>query len=113
MATMFEGLKGMAGMASLMRDLPRIQARMEEIKASLSELRVESTSEGGVVKVIASGTMEIVDIVIDGEADPELLRDTVNRALVAARSEAQRRLTEAAEELGLPMPPGGLLPGGL
>jgi len=109
---MFEGLKGMAGMASLMRDLPRLQARMEEVKASLADLRVESTSEGGVVRVVASGKMEVIEIACEGEVDPVMLRDTVNRALAAATAEAQRRLSEAAEELGLPLPPGGLLPGG-
>ena len=112
---MFEGLKGMAGIASLMKDLPRMQARMEEVKQALADLRIERTSAGGSVRVVASGTMELLELELAGDAQEcldDLVRVTINDALRAAREEAQRRLAQAAEELGLPMPPGGLsLPG--
>lgn len=114
---MFEGFKNMAGMASLMKDLPKMQQRMEEVKNSLSELRVEATSAGNQVRVVASGAMEILQVDVDSSATNDvgpLVRDTVNTALEMARNEAQRRLAEAAAEMGLPMPPGGLsLPGGM
>ncbi len=112
---MFEGLKGMAGMASLMRDLPRLQARMEEVKASLATLRLESTSAGGTVRVVVTGALEVAEVEINGEPHGDLAQlicVTTNDAIRAAREEVQRRLTEAADELGLPLPPGGLsLPG--
>jgi DNA-binding protein YbaB len=112
---MFEGLKGMAGMASLMKDLPKMQQRMEEVKRSLADLRVEASSAGNRVRVVATGAMEIVQVDIDpggGEDLGPLVRETVNTALEMARQEGARQLAEAAAELGLPMPPGGLsLPG--
>ena len=112
---MLGGFKNMAGLASMMKDLPRMQARMEEVKASLSSLRVEATSAGGTVSVTATGDLRIEDIQISEEADLErlagLVQVTVNEALAMARQEAQRRLAEVAEEIGLPMPPGGSLPG--
>jgi DNA-binding protein YbaB len=114
---MFDGLKNMAGMASLMKDLPKMQQRMEEVKNSLGDLRVEATSAGNQVRVVASGVMEILQVDVDSSESDDLgavIRDTVNTALDMARHEAQRRLAEAAAEIGLPMPPGGLsLPGGM
>ncbi len=107
---MFEGLRGMAGMASLMKDLPKMQKRMEEVKSSLTELRVEASSAGNRVRVVASGAMEIVELNIDSEGDEDLsaiIRDTANTALKMARQEAARRLSEAAAEMGLPKPPDG------
>ncbi len=113
---MFEGIRNMAGMASLMRDLPRMQEQMEEVKASMSALRVEAVSAGGAVRVVASGDLTIVDLVInDGNVSDlgSMVRETVNTALAMAREEMQRRWAEAAGEMGLPVPPGGMQrPGG-
>lgn len=114
---MFDGLKNMAGMASILKDLPKMQQRMEDVKNSLSELRVEATSPGNIVRVVASGAMEILQVEVDTSGTEDIgpiVRATVNTALDMARHEAHRRLAEAAAEIGLPMPPGGLsLPGGM
>lgn len=108
----FDGLKGMAGLASMMKDLPRIKARMEEVRASLGDLRVEATSAGGLVSVKASGDLQIVEITCPQDADPAVIRDTVNEALRMAKDEAQRRIADVAAEMGLPVEPGaGGLPG--
>jgi DNA-binding protein YbaB len=112
---MLGGLKNMAGLASMMKDLPRMQARMEEVKASLATLRLEASSANGTVSVTVSGDLRVVSVRIDSATQVDdlgaLLQVTVNEALDMARAEAQRRLAEAAEELGLPIPPGGALPG--
>jgi DNA-binding protein YbaB len=112
---MLGGLKNMAGLASMMKDLPRMQARMEEVKASLTTLRVEASSANGTVSVTASGDLRVESIRIDSATQVDdlgaLVQVTVNEALDMARAEAQRRLAEAAEELGMPMPSGGALPG--
>ncbi|MDP7029965.1 MAG: YbaB/EbfC family nucleoid-associated protein [Phycisphaerales bacterium] len=98
---MFDGLKNMAGMASIMRDLPKLQARMEEVKASLSGVRVQAVSEGGRVTVTADAAGNLVDLTVSGGSDEEIL-ETANRALVMGRQEAQRRLSDVAREMGLP-----------
>ena len=36
---MFDNLKGMGALAGLMKDLPRIKAKMEEVKQQLAEVR--------------------------------------------------------------------------
>ncbi len=103
---MLDGLKNMAGMASLMRDLPKLQARMEEVKASLTEVRVQAASEGRRVVATADAAGNLVGIELQEASDAEVL-ETVNRALAMGRQEAQRRLAEVAEEMGLPLPAGG------
>ena len=44
---MFDQLKGMAGMAGLLRDLPRIKAKMEQVKEELGRITVEAETGGG------------------------------------------------------------------
>ena len=113
---MFGGLKDLAGLAGMMKDLPKMQARLAEVKSHLSELKVEAGSEDGFVLVIANGTMEIESITIDpllleSPVDANRLQDaiqgTINLALTEARKGAQEKLTSVAQEMGMPLPPGG------
>ena len=120
---MFDSLKGMAGMAGMLRDLPRIKARMAEIKRELERVMVESQIGGGAVRVIANGHMRIISIRIDpslmaslidsSKADnralaEDLIAGAVNGALEKAKSAAANKFGDAARELNLPIPPGGL-----
>ncbi|MBT8483949.1 MAG: YbaB/EbfC family nucleoid-associated protein [Phycisphaerales bacterium] len=125
---MFDQMKGMASVAGLLKDLPRIKAKMEEVKTQLGAMRVEAESGAGAVRATADGTMRIVSLHVDqalltGLVDPtqpeektlaeELIVGAVNGALAKARDAAEQRMREAAEELGLPLPAtgiGGLLP---
>ncbi len=123
---MFDNLKGMAGLAGLLKDLPKIKAKLDEVKQALGEKTVTSETGGGAVSVTANGLMRIVSIDIDaalmgGLADPanpqdkaiaeDLISGAVNAALTKARELAEQEMAVAAGELGLPLPPGGL--GGL
>ena len=91
-----------------------LQQSIERLKENARNTRVEGTSGGGLVRVIASGDNQIVEIQIAQEAyeDRELLEDLVR----AATNEALRKVKdELAKELsglagGLPIPP-GLIPG--
>ncbi len=120
---MFDQLKGMAGLAGLMKDLPRIKAKMEEIKTRLGEKTVSAETGGGAVRATASGHLKIVSIEIDQvlmagliDADTEqdkamaedLIAGAVNAALASARELAEQEVKSAADEFGLPLPPGGL-----
>lgn len=120
---MFEALKGMAGLTGIMKDLPRIRQRLEEVKAELAERTVEATVGGGAVRAVADGRLRIREVRIDpammsaiadsgDDGDQQLAEDLVAGAVNAALEKAQEmvtaRLGEVANELGLPMPPGGL-----
>ncbi|MCH6551056.1 MAG: YbaB/EbfC family nucleoid-associated protein [Planctomycetes bacterium] len=123
---MLEGFKGMAGLAGILKDLPKIKARMEQVKQRLGEMTVSAETGGGAVRVTANGQLRVISLDIDqtllgglvDAANPddhalaeELIAGAVNTALEKAREMAQRELAAAAGELGLPVPPGGL--GGL
>ncbi len=123
---MFDNLKNMAGLAGLLKDLPKIKAKLDEVKQQLSEKTVTSETGGGAVRATASGLLKIVSIEIDpalmaGLADPadpqdkviaeDLIAGAVNAALTKARELAEQEMAAAASDLGVPLPPGGL--GGL
>jgi nucleoid-associated protein EbfC len=123
---MFDSLKGMAGLAGLMKDLPKIKARMEKVREELSRLTVDAETGGGAVRVKANGQLKVVSVRVDqammsalvDASNPDdramaedLICGAVNAALEKARQTAERELGEAARELNLPIPPGGL--GGL
>lgn len=118
---MFDSLKGMAGLAGLLKDLPRIKAKMEQVKQRLGEQTVSAQTGGGAVQVTANGLLRVVSLELDqsllrGLVDPanpddralaeDLIVGAVNTALQKAREMAQQQLVAAADELGVPVPPG-------
>jgi len=113
---MFKGLRNMGAMASLMKDLPGMQARMEEVRASLGDIRVTGEAGAGAVRVTVGGDMEVHDVTIDtagaaGQDLEALVTMAVNDAIGLAQAAARDRLSQAAADMGIPMPPGGQLPG--
>ncbi len=123
---MFENLKGIAGLAGMMKDLPRLKAKLDEVKQRLGDTTVDAETGGGAVRVTANGLLRVVSIELDaalmaGLVDPaheqdramaeDLIMGAVNSALQKARELAEREMASAAGDLGLPLPPGGL--GGL
>ena len=123
---MFDQLKGMAGIAGLMKDLPRIKAELEAVKVRLADRTASAETGGGAVRATANGLQKIVGLEIDpammatfvNAENPDdqalaadLVMGAVNTALDKARAMAEEEFANAAQDLGLPIPPGGL--GGL
>ena len=123
---MFENFKGMASMAGVLKDLPRIRDKMEEVKQRLGQQTVVAETGGGAVRATANGLLRIVSIEVepplmttlvdatsaeDRALAQDLIAGAVNAALEKARHLAEDAFSSAAGELGLPIPPGGL--GGL
>ena len=120
---MFDRLKGMAGLAGIMKDLPRIKAKFEEVKERLAQMTASAETGGGAVRVTVNGQMRVVSIEVDqallaGLIDArhaedralasDLIAGAVNAAMERAKELAAKEMSGAAEELGLPIPPGGL-----
>jgi hypothetical protein len=82
----------------MMKQAQKMQRQMLEAQEALADERVESTAGGGMVKVVADGQQNIMEIKIDPEAvdpeDVEMLEDMV----LAAVSEALRQSRDLAEE---------------
>jgi nucleoid-associated protein EbfC len=75
----------------LMKQVQQMQVQMQQ---RMSELRVEGSAGGGMVKVTMNGHKELLGVVMDKEAvdpnDIEMLQDLV----VAAVNEASRKVDE-------------------
>ncbi|MBC7246806.1 MAG: YbaB/EbfC family nucleoid-associated protein [Actinobacteria bacterium] len=82
----------------MMKQAQKLQRQMLEAQEALAEERLEATSGGGMVKVVADGQQNVLEIRIDPQVvdpeDVEMLEDLV----LAAVSEALRKSRELAEE---------------
>jgi len=80
------------GLGDMMKQVQKMQAKMEEVQKELENKRVEGTSGGGMVKVVANGKQEILEIKIDPEVvnkeDVEMLEDLVLAAVNQAREKS-------------------------
>jgi hypothetical protein len=102
------------GMKNAMQQMRKIQELMEKKQAELGNLRIEATAGGGMVKVVANGREEIVDIEIAKEVvNPEdigMLEDLILAAIKEAQTKskdvAQKQMAEVMGSLGLPKIPG-------
>jgi len=77
---------------SVMQQAKEMQERLQK---QMADLRVEATAGGGMVTVVVSGTKQLQSIAIDPEVvskeDVEMLQDLI----VAAVSDAHRKVDEA------------------
>lgn len=82
----------------MMKQAQKLQRQMLEAQEALADEHVEGTSGGGMVRVVADGQQNILEIKIEPEAvdpeDVEMLEDLV----LAALTEALRKSKELAEE---------------
>ncbi len=119
---MFDQFKTMGALAGLMKNKDRLHEMGEELKARLADVRATGEAGGGVVRVVASGDFQIVEVKLNEAAasasddrSREMLQDLIaeasNEALRRARALAQGEVARMADELGLPGMPGltGLL----
>jgi DNA-binding YbaB/EbfC family protein len=85
------------GMANLQKQVQKMQEDMVKMQEKLDEERLETSSNGGVVKVTTSGMGELIDIKISPEIvdpnDVETLQDLVTVAVRDAMKQAQEHHT--------------------
>lgn len=88
----------MKNFANLMKQASQMQSKMNEMQEKLASITVEGVSGAGMVTVTLGGKGDMRSIKIDPKlADPteiEMLQDLV----VAAYTEARRRLDETTQE---------------
>jgi len=100
----------MKGMGNMMKQAQKLQAKMAKMQEELAEKVVETTSGGGMVKVVANGKQEIVSISIEQEVvdpeDTEMLQDLVlaaiNDALDKSREMVSSQMGKLAGGLNIP-----------
>ena len=85
-------------MHAMLKQAKKMQAKLAEVQDGLSEVTVDATAGGGMVKATMDGAGELKSITIDPAAldpdDAELLQDMI----VAAVNEASRNAQEVANQ---------------
>jgi DNA-binding YbaB/EbfC family protein len=98
------------GMGDMMKQVAKMQRKMEEIQNELAGKEVEGSSGGGMVKVRANGKQEILSIKIEREVvnpdDIEMLEDLIVSAVNQAREKAAELQSQLMSSLtgGLNIP---------
>ena len=93
-----------------MKQAARMQQQMETVQAQLAARTVESTSGGGVVKVVARCDGTIASLKIDPQAvnpaDTQLLEDLIlsaaNQALHQAKEISNQEMGKVTSGLSIP-----------
>ena len=100
----------MKGMANMMKQAQQLQSKMLKLQEELADKTVESSSGGGMVKVVANGRQQIVSIEIENEVvdpdDVEMLQDLIVAAINDALARAQEMVSTEMGKLtgGLNIP---------
>jgi hypothetical protein len=83
----------MKGLGKMMKQAQQLQAMMVKLQEELAEKTVETSSGGGMVKVVANGKQQLVSIQIEQEVvdpdDVEMLQDLILAAVNDALTKAQ------------------------
>ena len=103
----------MKNLSGLMKQASQMQAKMQEMQAKMEAMEVEGTAGAGLVTVILTGKGDMKRVKVDPKlADPaemEMLEDLV----VAAHTEARRRIEEIMADEMAKVTGGMQLPGGM
>ncbi len=87
----------MANMNKMLKQAQKMQAEIMKVQQEAEKETAEATTGGGMVKAVANGKQQVVEIKIDPQVvdpdDVEMLEDLI----LAAVSEAQRKALEAVE----------------
>lgn len=116
---MFDKLKQASQMAGMLKDLPKLQAKMEEVRARLADTKVEGSAGGGAVKAVAFCDIRIDSVTLDpsvfrgmanGSAADQayanrMIAEAVNDALGRARARMAEEIGRAAKDSGIDLPP--------
>ncbi|MGD0112005.1 MAG: YbaB/EbfC family nucleoid-associated protein [Armatimonadota bacterium] len=94
----------------LMRQVEQFQRDMQAAQEELAAMRIEGTAGGGVVKAVASGSGELLELTISPDAvdpnDVEMLQDlilaAVREALETARKTQEEKMGGLTGGLNIP-----------
>ena len=100
----------MKGMGKVMKQAQKLQTQMLKLQDEMAEKTVETTSGGGMVKVVANGRQQVVSIQIEREVvdpdDVDMLQDlilaAVNDALLKSQDMVSQEMSKLTGGLNIP-----------
>ena len=95
-------------LSELFAKAQEMQTRLAKVQQDLARRRVEASAGGGMVTVVASGELRIIEIRIEPglveSGDRAMLQDLVAAAVNAALADAQKMVQEEMQRVaGLPL----------
>ena len=94
---MFGKLGNLGDMAGMLKTAMEMKGRIEEVKESLGNERVEAQAGGGMVTIVMNGRFEPVTISIDPEIINPDDREQLETLVLAAMNEATRRAQDVVK----------------
>lgn len=95
--------KGLANLASLMKQAQEMQGKVVELQENLKRIRVQASAGGGMVTVEATGQPQFVACHIDPSlfesADQEMIEDLVVTAMNQALDKAKQAAADEMQKL--------------
>ncbi len=100
----------MKGMGKMMKQAQQLQSKMLKLQDELAEKTIETTSGGGMVKVVANGKQQVVSIQIEKEVvdpdDLEMLQDlilaAINDALIKSQEMVSGEMSKLTGGMNIP-----------
>jgi DNA-binding YbaB/EbfC family protein len=93
----------MKGMANMMKQAQKLQSQMVKLQEEMADKTVETTSGGGMVKVVANGRQQIVSVSIEKEVvdpdDIDMLQDLILAAVNDALAKSQEMVSSEMSKL--------------
>ena len=85
-------------LGSIFKQAQEMQTKMADVQRDLAEKKVEVSTGGGMVKVVANGINEIISINIDDELISMNDREVLEDLLAGAINEVHRKVKDLAQE---------------
>ena len=96
-------MKKMGNMGNMMKQAQKLQSQMAKLQEELADKTIETSSGGGMVKVVANGKQEVISIQIEKEVvdpdDVEMLQDLVLAAVNDALTKSQEMVSSEMSKL--------------
>ncbi|NLL21454.1 MAG: YbaB/EbfC family nucleoid-associated protein [Firmicutes bacterium] len=94
-------------MGKMLKQMQKVQAEMLKLQEDLAKRTVESTSGGGAVRAVVSGSKELVELQIDPEIlkdeEAEMIQDLVISAVNEALRQADKMVSSEMQKIaGIP-----------
>lgn len=111
-------MAGLPNMSGMMKQIQKMQEKMQQVQDELEQKTVTGEAGGGMVKATANGKQRLTALAIEREVitneEPDMLEDLILSAVNKALEESQRMAQEEMAKVTngiLPNIPGLNLPG--
>ena len=96
-------------MGNILKQAQKMQEQVKKVQEELANVKVEGSAGGGMVKAVANGKQELLEIKLDPEVvssdDVEMLEDLIVAAINQALQKAHEKSSEEMNKVT-----GGFLP---